>query len=84
MTIWHGVKKPSWAPKTYIIESTNIEHLKPHFGRLLVTDITDRDIAEYQQARQEAKAAHKTINNELGALRAILRLGHRYHRPRHR
>ena len=39
----------------------------------MVTDITDRDIAEYQQARQEAKAAHKTINNELGALRAILR-----------
>ena len=40
-------KQPSWAPKTYVIETTNLEHLKPHFGRLLVTDITDRDIAEY-------------------------------------
>ena len=66
-------KKPSWAPKTYVIETTNLEHLKPHFGRLLVTDITDRDISQYQQARQDANAAHKTINNELGTLRAILR-----------
>ena len=66
-------KKPSWAPKTYVIETTNLEHLKPHFGRLLVTDITDRDIAGYQQGRQDANAAHKTINNEVGTLRAILR-----------
>ncbi len=42
-------KKPSWAPKTYVIENTNIEHLKSHFGRLLVTDITDRDISEYSR-----------------------------------
>ena len=40
---------------------------------MLVTDITDRDIAGYQQARQGAKAAAKTINNELGTVRAILR-----------
>jgi len=66
-------KKPSWAPKTYVIETTNLEHLKPHLGRMLVTDITDRDIAAYQQARQDANAAHKTINNEVGTLRAILR-----------
>ena len=66
-------KKPGWAPKTYIIETTSIEHLKPHLGRLLVTDITDRDISNYQQARQDGGAAPKTINNEVGTLRAILR-----------
>ena len=66
-------KQPSWAPKTYVIETTNLEHLKPHFGRLLVTDITDRDIAEYQQARQDGGTAPKTVNNEVGTLRAILR-----------
>ena len=66
-------KKPSWAPKTYVVETTNLAHLKPHFGRLLVTDITDRDIAEYQQARQDTGTGHKTINNEIGTLRAILR-----------
>ena len=66
-------KRPSWARKTYVIEATNLKHLKPHFGRLLVTDLTDRDIAAYQQARQDTNAAHKTINNEVGTLRAILR-----------
>ena len=66
-------KKPGWAPKTYIIETTNLEHLKPHFGRLLVTDITDRDISNYQQARQDGGASAKTVNNEVGTLRAILR-----------
>ena len=66
-------KKPSWAPKTYVIETTNLKHLKPHFGRLLVTDITDRDIGSYQQTRLDSGAAPKTINNEVGTLRAILR-----------
>ena len=66
-------KRPSWAPKTHVIEAANLEHLKPHFSRLLVTDITDRDIAAYQQARLDARAAPKTINNEVAALRAILR-----------
>ena len=27
-------KKPSWAPKTHIIETTNVAHLTPAFGRL--------------------------------------------------
>ena len=67
-------KKPTgWAPKTYIIETANLEHLKPHFGRLLVTDITDRDVSSYQQARRDEGAAPKTVNNEVGTLRAILR-----------
>lgn len=68
-----SLKKPSWAPKTYVIETANVKHLKPHFGRMLLTDISDRDISEYQQARKDAKASNKTINNELGSLRAILR-----------
>ena len=66
-------KKPGWAPKTYVIETINLGHLKPHFGRLLITDITDRDVASYQQARQDAGTAPKTVNNEVGTLRAILR-----------
>jgi integrase len=66
-------KKPSWAPKTTIIETTNIGHLNPTFGRLLLTDITDRHISAYQQTRTSQKAAPKTINNEVATLRAILR-----------
>ena len=66
-------RRPSWAPKTYVIETTNLGHLKPHFGRLLVTDITARDISSYQQARRNERVAPKTVNNEIGSLRAILR-----------
>ena len=70
---WLALKKPGWADKTYTIEETSIGHLTPHFGKLLLTDITDNDISRYQAARREAKAANKTINNEVGTLRAILR-----------
>ena len=72
-TDWLETKKPSWAAKTYTIAKTDVEHLKPVFGKLLLTDISDRDIGRYQQARRESKAAPKTINNEVATLRAILR-----------
>lgn len=46
---WLTLKKPTWADKTLTIEEANIEHLKPHFGRLLLTDISDHDIARYRR-----------------------------------
>lgn len=66
-------KQPTWAPKTYTIETANMGHLNPVFGRLLLTDITDRHISAYQQTRKSHGASPKTINNEIGTLRAILR-----------
>jgi hypothetical protein len=38
-----------------------------------VTNIDTRDIGEYQQRRRDEKASPKTINLEIGTLRAILR-----------
>jgi integrase len=70
---WLALKQPAWAEKTHTICSTDVAHLKKHFGRLLLSDITDRDISEYQTLRKDQKAAPKTINNEVGTLRAILR-----------
>jgi integrase len=70
---WLSLKKPTWADKTYTIETANVEHLKPTLGKLLLTDITDHDIARHQERRRDEKAANKTINNEVGTLRAILR-----------
>jgi integrase len=57
----------------YIIEKTNLGHLLPELGRLLVCDIEARDIASYQQKRLEKGAAPKTINLEVGTLRAIMK-----------
>jgi hypothetical protein len=46
--------------------------LKPVFGSLLLIDITAEDLADYKKRLKE-QAAPKTINLELGTLRAILR-----------
>jgi hypothetical protein len=70
---WLDMKKASLAPKTILIEKTNLSHLRPELGRKLVCDIEARDIAKYQQKRLEDKASPKTINLEIGTLRAILK-----------
>ena len=71
---WLRLKKPTLSAKSHRIEQVNIEkHLKPVFGSLLLIDITADDIAAYQKDRLKAGASPKTINLELGTLRAILR-----------
>jgi integrase len=55
------------------IERDNLKHLLPQFGRLLVTDIEAHDIKKYQLVRLTAEASPKTVNLEVGTLRAILR-----------
>ena len=71
---WLKLKKPTLAARSYRIEEINIDrHLKPVIGSLLLIDITVDDIAEYQKHRLGEGAAAKTINLELGTLRALLR-----------
>lgn len=70
---WLRLKKPTWAPKSYEVENRNLKHLKPVFGSLLLIDIGAEDIADYQRTRSKAGASPKTINLEVGTLRAILR-----------
>ncbi len=73
-TDWLKLKKPTLATKSHRIEELNIEkHLKAVFGSLLLIDITADDIAGYQKDRLREGASPKTINLELGTLRAILR-----------
>ena len=70
---WLEAKKAHLSPRSVIIETMNLKHLKPVFGGMLVCDIRPDDIAGYQSARLREKAAPKTINLEVGTLRAILR-----------
>ena len=71
---WLATKQPSLAPRSYTIESLNItKHLSPTLGKLLLTDIDADDVARYQRQRLDEGAAPKTVNLELGTLRAILR-----------
>jgi integrase len=70
---WLEVKAANWSASNRRIEGYNIEHLLPHFGKMLLTDITADDIARYQAARKKEGAGPRTINIEVGSLRAILR-----------
>lgn len=70
---WLELKKLTLAPKSQLIEKTNLSHLLPTFGKLLVCDIEPRDIGAYQQTRLTQGASPKTVNLEIGTLRAILR-----------
>lgn len=66
-------KQPSLAASSLMIEKANLVHLKPEFGRRLICDIEASDISDYQKARLAKGAAPRTINLEIGTLRAILR-----------
>lgn len=70
---WLELKKLTLAPKSLRIEHDNLRHAFPHFSEKLVCHVDARDIARYQKARLSEGAAPKTINLEVGTLRAVLR-----------
>ena len=66
------LKRPVLSERGWIIEQSNLKHLLPFFGSRLISDIDAADIDAYQKARLRDQAAAKTINLEIGTLRAIL------------
>ncbi|MGA2415728.1 MAG: site-specific integrase [Candidatus Sulfotelmatobacter sp.] len=70
---WLELKKATLAPRSLMIEKANLAHLLPELGRKLVCDIDARDIARYQRKRVDGNASPKTVNLEIGTLRAILK-----------
>jgi integrase len=70
---WLEMKKATLAPRSVKIEQANLAHVLPELGRKLICDIEAREIACYQQQRLDEEASPKTINLEVGTLRAILK-----------
>lgn len=70
---WLDLKKTTLAPRSVAIERANLVHLLPELGRKLVCDLDARDVARYQRKRLDEKASPKTVNLEVGTLRAILK-----------
>lgn len=70
---WLRTKIAHLSPRSVIIERTNLKHLSPYFGKMLICDVAADDIAQYQAERLEKGASPKTVNLEVGTLRAILR-----------
>ena len=74
---WLEMKKATLAPRSVIIEKANLAHLLPILGKKLVCDIDAPDVARYQRKRIDGDASPKTVNLEIGTMRAILkRSGH--------
>jgi integrase len=63
---------PHWSAGTLEIQKRVISHLA-NFNKLLLTDITPTHVARHQATRKRAGASGRSINMEIGALRAILR-----------
>jgi integrase len=61
------------APGTERSYQLAIDHLTKAFGKQLLCDISGADVAEYQRARQRDGVTPRTVNLEVGTLRAILR-----------
>lgn len=70
---WLQMKALTLATSSQRIERDNLKHLRPHFEKRLMSDINAKDISRYQQVRIGEKASPKTINLEIGTMRAILR-----------
>lgn len=70
---WLFLKSFTLAVSSQRIERDNLKHLRPHFERRLVTDIQAKEVSRYQKARLAEGASPKTVNLEVGTLRAILR-----------
>jgi integrase len=70
---WLEANKAHWSASNTRIEGYNVDHLQPHFAKMLLTDITADDISRYQADRKKNDASGRTINMEVGTLRAILR-----------
>jgi integrase len=70
---WLDGKRPHLAPRSVAIEEANLKHVLPVIGGKLTIDIAPVDISRYQGSRQAEGASPKTINLEVGTIRAILR-----------
>ena len=62
---WLEASKTHWSASNYRIESINLRHLAPHFGRKLLVDISGDDISRYQATRKEEGASPRTVNMEV-------------------
>jgi integrase len=68
-----------WSDSTREIYEMKLEHLKPFFGKLLLSDISTSDIARFQRERKTAGASGREINMETAVVRMILRKHRLWH-----
>ena len=70
---WLDLKKTTFAPRSLEIAEGALAHVLPELGRQLICDLEPKHIAQYQQKRLDEGASPRTVNLEVGTLRAILK-----------
>lgn len=70
---WLKLKRTTLAPRSVEIAEGALAHMLPELGRKLICDIEAPDVARYQQKRLDEGASPRTVNLEVGTLRAILK-----------
>jgi integrase len=66
-------READWEPKTRLVHSNSLSHLKPHFGKLILSEITPAQINRYKRKRLKEEASPRSINIEIGLVRLVLR-----------
>ena len=70
---WLEGRTPHVAPKSEELYRLALSHLKREFGGLLLSNISADCIGRYQARRTAEGAAGRTVNMEVGVLRAVLK-----------
>ena len=70
---WIATKEGKVSARSIAIENANLKHILPELGRNLVNDLEAKDITQSQRKRVKEGASPKTINLEVGTVRAILK-----------
>ena len=73
-------KTRKWSPGMLEIQKNSVAHLLPAFGKKLLQTIEATHIAKYQEQRTEEGASGRTVNMEVGTLRAILKRNKQWER----
>jgi integrase len=72
-------REPHWEPKTRLVHKNSLAHLDPHFGKLMLSEISPAQISKYQRSRLKQKASPRSVNIEVALLRLVLRKAKLWH-----
>lgn len=65
--------EPRWSKATFDLHTNSWDnHLKAHFGKLLLSDIQPKHISQYQRTRKKENASNRTVNMEVGLIRMVM------------
>ena len=78
MKAYLSEREPHWSDKTNELQKISLRHLKPHFSRLLITDIKGEHISRYQQAKLKEGASPRSINIDIALVRQLLKKHRRW------